>query len=93
MIFLEKKACAMIRRYLSDVALYSIIEERTPKGLWLKLYTLYIRKNMYNKHADPSSHKILRLILQSRQQKSSVHTIGYNPEGSSERDNKLTARV
>ena len=46
---LEKKACAMIRGCLSDVALYSVIEERTPKGLWSKLHILYIGKNMGNK--------------------------------------------
>ena len=47
--FLEKKAYAIIRRCLSDAALYSMIEERTPKGLWSKLHTLYMEKNMCNK--------------------------------------------
>ena len=46
---LEKKACAMIRGCLSDATLYLVIEERTPKGLWSKLHTLYMRKNMCNK--------------------------------------------
>ena len=46
---LEKKACAMIRGCLSDAMLYSVIEKRTPKGLWSKLHTLYMKKNICNK--------------------------------------------
>ena len=46
---LEKKVCAMIRGCLSDAALYSMIEEKTPKGLWSKLHTPYMGKNMCNK--------------------------------------------
>ena len=41
---LEKKACSMIRGYLADVALYSVLEERTLKGLWSKLHTMYMEK-------------------------------------------------
>ena len=46
---LEKKACAMIRGCFSDATLYSMIEERTQKGLWSKLHTFYMEKNMCNK--------------------------------------------
>ena len=46
---LEKKACSVIRRYLMDTALYLVLEEKTPKGLWSKLHTMYMGKNMCNK--------------------------------------------
>ena len=39
----------MIKRCLADVALYSVLEERTPKGLWSKLRITYMGKNMCNK--------------------------------------------
>ena len=48
-ISMEKKACAAIRGCLADSALYSVLEEKTPKGLWMKLHTLYMGKNMCNK--------------------------------------------
>ena len=41
---LEKKACSMIRGCLADAALYSVLEEKTPKGLWSKLHTMYMKK-------------------------------------------------
>ena len=47
--FLEKRACAAIRGCLADAALYSVLEKKTPKGLWSKLHTLYMKKNMCNK--------------------------------------------
>ena len=34
---------------MSNVVLYLVIEKKTPKGLWSKLHTLYMKKNMYNK--------------------------------------------
>ena len=37
------------RGYLVNVALYSVLEERTLKELWSKLHTLYIGKNICNK--------------------------------------------
>ena len=46
---LEKRACAAIRGFSADAALYLVLEEKTPKGLWSKLHTLYITKNMCNK--------------------------------------------
>ena len=46
---LEKRVCSMIKGCLADLALYSILEERTPNGLWSKLHTLYMEKNMCNK--------------------------------------------
>ena len=42
---LEKKACSVIREYLVDVALYSVLEEKTLKDLWSKLHTMYIVKS------------------------------------------------
>ena len=44
-----KKAYSVIRGCLANAALYSILEKRTPRGLWSKLQTMYIEKNMYNK--------------------------------------------
>ena len=32
-ISLEKKACSTIRGCLADLVLYSVLEEKTPKGL------------------------------------------------------------
>ena len=46
---LKKRACASIRDYLADAALYSMLEEKTLKGLWSKLHTLYMEKYMGNK--------------------------------------------
>ena len=46
---LEKRACATIRDCLADAALYSVLEEKIPKGLWSKLHSMYIKKNMCNK--------------------------------------------
>ena len=43
---LEKWACAAIRGCLADAALYLVLEERTSKGLWLKLHILYMEKIM-----------------------------------------------
>ena len=34
---LEKKACSVIRECLMCVALYSMLEEKTSKGLWVKV--------------------------------------------------------
>ena len=45
---LEKRACATIRAYLVDEVLYGVLEERIPKGLWLRLHILYMRRNMCN---------------------------------------------
>ena len=45
---LEKKACSVIRGCLADVALYSVLEEKTLKSLWSKLHTMYMGKNMCN---------------------------------------------
>ena len=39
----------MIRGCLANAVLYLVLEERTPKGLWLKLHTMYMKKNMCNK--------------------------------------------
>ena len=39
----------MIKRCLTDAALYSVLEERISKGLWSKLHTMYMRKNICNK--------------------------------------------
>ena len=39
----------MIRGYLEDSALYSVLEEKTPKELWSKLQDLYMGKNICNK--------------------------------------------
>ena len=41
---LEKKACSVIRGCLVDVALYSVLEKRTSKGLWSKLHTMVGKK-------------------------------------------------
>ena len=48
-ILLEKRVCAAIRGCLANSALYSMLEEKTPKGLWSKLHTMYMKKNMSNK--------------------------------------------
>ena len=50
-MYLKKRACSVIRGYLVDVALYSILEEKTSKGLWLKLHTMYMKKK-YVQQAD-----------------------------------------
>ena len=47
---LEKRAYSLIRWCLTDLMLYGILKEKTPKGLWSKLYSLYMGRNMYNKH-------------------------------------------
>ena len=41
---LKKRACATIRDYLADEVLYGVLEEITPRGLWLRLLQLYIKK-------------------------------------------------
>ena len=46
---LEKRACAMIRACLADEILYGVLEEKTSKGLWSRLHTMYMGKNMCNK--------------------------------------------
>ena len=46
---LEKRACSAIKRCLADLLLYSMLEKRTPKGLWSKLHIMYMKKNMCNK--------------------------------------------
>ena len=46
---LGKRACAAIRGCLADATFYSILEEKTLKGLWSKLHFMYMRKNMCNK--------------------------------------------
>ena len=46
---LEKRACSMIRDCLVDSVLYGVLEERSPKGLWSRLHTMYMGKNMCNK--------------------------------------------
>ena len=46
---LEKKGCSMIRGCLADVVLYLVLEERISKSLWLKLHTMYMKKNICNK--------------------------------------------
>ena len=46
---LEKRECATIRACLADEVLYGMLEERSPRGLWSRLYILYIGKNMCNK--------------------------------------------
>lgn len=43
-ISLEKWMCATVRGFLADATLYLVLEERTPRGLWLKLHTLYMEK-------------------------------------------------
>ena len=39
---LKKRACVAIRGCLADVALYSVLEEKTPKGLWSKLHVHHV---------------------------------------------------
>ena len=46
---LDKKACFVIKGCLADTVLYLVLEKRTIKGLWLKLHTMYMKKNMCNK--------------------------------------------
>ena len=46
---LEKKTCSLIRWYLTDSMLYNVLEEKTPKGLWSRLHSLYIERNICNK--------------------------------------------
>ena len=46
---LEKRACATVRDCLTDEVLYGVLKERTPKGLWSRLHTLYMQRNMCNK--------------------------------------------
>lgn len=42
-------ACSAIRGCLANLALYSVLEKRTPKGFWAKLHAMHIGKNMCNK--------------------------------------------
>ena len=48
-VSLEKRACTKIRAYQMDEVLYDVLEERSSRGLWLKLHQLYVEKNMCNK--------------------------------------------
>ena len=38
----------MIRDCLADSILYDVLEKRSPKGLWLRLHTMYMEKYMCN---------------------------------------------
>ena len=48
-VSLKKRAYATIRACLVDEIFYSVLEERSPRGLWLRLHILYMEKNMCNK--------------------------------------------